>query len=48
MEKRRSRNAIKQDPIEEVGEVYVEVQLLENDFRKCLDMCEAMIKNSRD
>lgn len=48
MQKRKDRNAIKSEPLEELGEVYVEVQILENDFKKCLDMCEAMIKNSRD
>jgi len=38
----------KADPYEEMAEVFVEVQLMEGEFKKTLEMCQAMIKHARD
>ena len=39
MDRRQQKDLIKKDPIEELGEVYIEVQLIEQDFKKATDMC---------
>ena len=38
----------KTDPYEEMAEVFVEVQLMETEFKKTLDMCQALVKYSRE
>ena len=48
MNKRLENNVVKKDPLDELGEVYVEVQIIEQDFQKALEMCQALIKNGRE
>lgn len=39
MEKRIENDVVKKDPFDELGEVYIEVTLIEQDFQKAVEMC---------
>ena len=39
MNKRIEQEQVKKDPLDELGEVYIEVQIIEQDFQKALEMC---------
>jgi hypothetical protein len=36
------------DPLEELSEVYAEVHLMEEDFKKTIDMCSHLLRNSKE
>jgi hypothetical protein len=37
-----------EDPLEELGEVYSEVQTLEQDFMKTIGICTHLLKSGKD
>ena len=48
MDKRNMAGLMSSDPIEELGEVYNEVQEIEQNFKKALGICQHLLKNCRD
>ena len=47
MNKRSESGLMNSDPIEELGEVYSEVQVIERDFKKTLGICQHLLGQSR-
>lgn len=48
MSKRQRQGIMNSDPIEELSEVYSEVQVMEQDFMKTIEICQHLLKNGRD
>ena len=48
LDRRAQSNALKEDPLEELGDMYSDVQVVEADFKRTLEICTALIKNTRE
>jgi uncharacterized protein (DUF3084 family) len=48
VEKRMQEERMRENPMEELQEVYIDVQTLETDFKKTIDIIEHLIKHYRD
>lgn len=47
MEKRSQAGVMNENPMEELSDVYAEIQIIEGDFKKALGMCKHLIGHSR-
>ena len=48
LNKRKVAGVISDDPEEELAEVYSEVEVIEQDFKKALDICQHMLGHSKE
>ena len=47
MAKRSKAGVMREDPMEELGEIYSEVQIIEQDFKKALGITKHLLGHSR-
>ena len=47
-DKRLAQGLMNEDPMEELTEVYSEVQVIESDFKKTLGICQHLLMHSRE
>lgn len=48
IEKRMQEERMRENPMEELQEVYIDVTSLENDFKKTIDILDHLIKHYRE
>jgi hypothetical protein len=48
MKKRSDAGLMNDDPMDELTEIYSEVGIIENDFKKALGICRHLLGHSRD